>query len=383
VPRMMAMRYSVSLPRAAAEALSAGNQPRAHTSTIREDTHDPGGQRLGDFENPISRQAGEQGAIDRDTDTLEFQSHGSPVQAAQQQQQQQPPLPEGSGSQAQPWRAKLSNGLERLRLLTTSSRPVSRPATPEETGHHSGHPHPLAMQARAEASPRLASASLVSTNLQFLTSTAARYVPVFVHIGTQHLLHAPPGALPLSPVAEQPARQGPGASAPLPPVPSHNTDSLGEHVLPRPPEGAGTNAVSEDGPFGHAAADGSQSGSGHSLPAAPDSRTAAEAAAIRRVFLDRLTYHRMFTLRERAAAVCAALLEPILLGGGSGGMGCSVRVSVSDDVAPPLHVRSAAGLVSPLRPAAHEAAHADGPRCARPATVLFPGEGNEPLNTFS
>lgn len=188
-----------------------------------------------------------------------------------------------------------------------------------------------------------------SSNLQVIASTAARYLPLFVHVGTQVLLQAPQGSKPATPQAAQQSEDTTAALSQLSEAAAHGQDAQ--------PQGRSVAQQST--------ADVLKGGSGRdtTAEAAP-----AESAAARRLFMDRLHYHRMYTLRERAAAICAAAEGASRIGDGIGSGSSGDQVRLCDDIAPPLRVLHARAILPPLKPA-RQSAPSDGSRSVVPLAL--------------
>lgn len=155
---------------------------------------------------------------------------------------------------------------------------------------------------------------------KMLTSTAARYLPIYVHIGSQHQLHVPPG--------EPPLRLG---------------------LLQDSAEDAETVVVlaEQDALSGAAPTPQDATGAMEQQRAAGNMEYRGLGVPAYRSYLNVLSYHRMLAIRQRAAALCAAAVGRDTL--------MSRReparpAELCEDIAPPLELAAASGSVPPSRP---------------------------------
>ena len=154
-------------------------------------------------------------------------------------------------------------------------------------------------------------------------STAARYLPIYMHIGSQHHLHAPPGEPPLRPSSRQ------------------NSAEDAETLAALEEQDGRAGAASES------AEAALQAGSPEQQRASGDRSYLGLSVPAYRSYLSMLTYHRMFAMRRRAAALCAAAVGREWLFA----MREAARpAELCDDIAPVLDVAEASSRVPPSRP---------------------------------
>lgn len=155
---------------------------------------------------------------------------------------------------------------------------------------------------------------------KMLSSTAARYLPIYVHIGSQHQLHALPGEPPLRPESLQDSAEDAETVVAL-----AQQDAV---------SGAASTSQDASGLLEQQQAPGNNWYSGLGVPAY-------------RSYFNVLSYHRMFAIRQRAAALCAAAVgrdwptprrEP------------ARPAELCDNIAPRLEVAAASGRVPPSPP---------------------------------
>lgn len=164
--------------------------------------------------------------------------------------------------------------------------------------------------------------------------SAARYLPIYVHFGSQHHLHALPGEAP-----------------PLAPTPVQDSAEDAETLATLRQQGAETS-----GAPGGAISDGAPE------PAQRGGYLGALAVQQYRSYVNVLTYHRMYAMRQRAAAHCAAALGPAWHSARP-----RAPAELCDGVAPPLDARAASARLPPARvhlPAPDQSAGQQPSRCA-------------------
>lgn len=121
VPRLMAMRYSISLPTAAAEAMS--NEPSGDAGSA---SSTGGGSSSQQASQTMDLPGLQLSAIESKTGRDSTSSFGPELSGTGLQEplmrQDQPDAQINSGAPPQHWRAKVTNGLEKLRALAAESR---------------------------------------------------------------------------------------------------------------------------------------------------------------------------------------------------------------------------------------------------------------------
>ena len=281
VPGLLAMRYAARLPAAAADAMpqSPRQEAAAHVSSAVPDWQKAG------IAQPSWPDAAASGAV-------------LPLKPA--------------------WHGSLSSSLVRLRSLTgstangrTASATQSRPA---ENGSLQSRPStaPSADQTQSaeDTSAREQQQSQQSSpGKTYIPSwRPARYLPAFVPFGGQHYLYAPAAVPNKSTLSQAGPPQPSDASE------AEDTEALVALEAQRSPSGQpqasdGSGSQQTAAPHqSHSTARPERSSSEHSRAAElhESSRAQAEAerAALARKYALPLTYHRMCTMRQRAAAIC-------------------------------------------------------------------------------
>ena len=324
MPRLLAMRYAATLPAAAADAVS---QPQ---DTAQEGTSE---SQYKSIARPSWRSTSATAA-------------GSPSKSR--------------------WQASLSSSMDKLRALT-SSTPQSKPAADPLDVPSMQHDSAEAVQseqhagAQEQPAPQQHSQQGGASRSYVPSWGATRYLPTFVPFGGQHHLYAPAAASGASPLLSRAVR---------PPESSEAEDSEAlaaleshEDSSPRPRASAGAEEHQKAGSYP------SSRGSKEQPEVQPASRPgtppesasgraqvdAQRAADARKYSLSLTIYHRMFTMRERAAAICSAVWST-----NEGGPRAAVKLC--QDLAPLMHVTAACAQLpilppSPIQPAAPEPAY--------------------------
>ncbi|BDA42442.1 probable protein EDS1L at N-terminal half [Coccomyxa sp. Obi] len=311
VPRLMAMRSSVGLPAAAAEAMLSeasepgdehenqrslyeGDAPResaeSSSETVSERPGSSGGQQW--VESP-QQERDIHASADGQTMSTSQQSLGSPAQA---------------------WRARLRSSLERLRAVTAdlgAREPSNSNSRAMPSSAAAAEQHATQQRFLHPGDERAVPGISYMGRAKLLSSTAARYLPIYVHIGSQHQLHAPPGEPPLRPESLQ------------------NSAEDAETVVALAEQDAVPGAALEQ-----QRAPGNKGYSGLGVPAY-------------RSYLNVLTYHRMFAIRRRAAALCAAAVGRDWL---TSRREPAHPAELCENIAPRLEVAAVSGRVPPSRP---------------------------------
>ena len=231
-----------------------------------------------------------------------------------------------------PLRLRLINGLDRLRALT---------AHHAQRGDQDGPQQQQGQQRTARwqpGEPSLEHNSSGST-LQVLASTASRFLPIYVPFGSQHHLPALPGAAQPPDRADTEAEEGLDILAALQQQQQEEQQQQDRQEAQQQQE-----EVQE----GRASLLPPEQGldQGQREPQGGIEEGVGSAAAARRTaYL--LSHHRMFAIRERAAAACAGAAR---LGGVAQRAGSRPGVQLSDEVVPPLSITAAAARLAPLPP---------------------------------
>lgn len=279
------MRYAASLPAAAAEAVS---QPQA---AAQEDT--------ASADTPVA-ESGDKGFARPAWHSPSATAAGPPLRSR--------------------WHTSLSLSMDKLRALTSGtaqSRPVADPLD-ASTQQDIAEPVQGEQHAAAQEQPAPQQQSQQGGALRSYVPSwgPARYLPTFVPFGGQHHLYAPATASAAAPLLSRAVRFVETFEA----EDAEALAALGsqEDSFPGPQAPAGpeehqrassylSSKASREQPEAQAA-------SRPSTPPVPPTGTAQEEAetadGARRYTLSLTTYHRMYTMRERAAAVCSAAWSP-------------------------------------------------------------------------
>ena len=311
------MKYSASLPAAAVDALKGADAGSAPRTDAAQDSMAPTQQ-----SGMVRREGGEEARDSSSTGQNMWgavhgpePSTGSQARAPDEQQH-------GNGSSDHyglAWRARLTGSLDRLRALTAQPQPRQQQA---------GHAAPHASQHAEPPNTQPA-----SSTLQALASTASRYLPIYVHFGSQHQLHALHEVVAQPPISsDAEAEEGADILAAL------QQEQEQEHDVDAAHGQYGSPAAEQHPDDDHTAA--SSSSISSSSPAGNGA-----AAATRRARL--LSHHRMYAIRERAAEACAAAAA---LDGLPRHAQAATPVQLRDDVAPQLIVAAAMARLPPLPP---------------------------------
>jgi len=326
VPRLLAMRYAASLPAAAAEVVS---QPQTAAQ-----------------EEVTASQAS----------APEHDSEGG----AQPSCRGTSASPAGSPSRPR-WHASLSSGMDKLRALTGTTAQIRLASGPLDTQSQlSAAPAKHDEQrtnAQEESVLQQQSQHGIPARSYVPSWGPARYLPTFVPFGGQHHLHAPA----VSPTAPLPSRA-------LQSSESFEAEDAEALAVLRAQESTSVEAQAGDGDYHRADLYSSSKTTietSQTQPSQPSSRpdqhrgsieqAEAERVAMTRKYALPLTYHRMYTMRERAAAICSTAWPPDR--GRSG-----PPVQLSQDLAPALLVTAANAQLpiwppSPTKPSPPEAAY--------------------------
>ena len=281
VPGLLVMRYAARLPAAAADAMpqSPKQEAAAHVSSAVPDWQKAGVAR------PTWPDAAASGAV-------------SPLKPA--------------------WHGSLSSSLDKLRSLTGSTASGrTAPAfqsTPAESGSLQSRPGtaPSANQtysAEGISAREQQQSQQSSPGKTYIPSwRPARYLPAFVPFGGQHYLYAPAAAPTQSTVLQL------GPPEPNDASEAEDTEALAALEAQRNSSGqpqASDGSESQQTAAAHqshSTARPERSSSGHSRAAelheSSRAQSEAERAALTRKYALPLTYHRMCTMRQRAAAIC-------------------------------------------------------------------------------
>ena len=281
VPRLLAMRYAASLPAAAADAVSQP-QPAAQEDAARADM-------------PASA-SGDKGFARPSWDSTSATAAGSPSRSR--------------------WHTSLSSSMDKLRALTSGTA-QSRPAADPSDGSTQqdiaepvqGEQHAAALEQPAPQQQGLQGGAL----RPYVPSWApARYLPTYVPFGGQHHLYAPATASAATPLLSRAVRSAETFEAEdaeaLAALESQK-DSVPGPQAPAGPEEhqRASSYLSSKGrreqPEVQAA---SRPGTPPGLPPGTAQVEAETTYGARRYTLPLTTYHRMYTMRERAAAICSA-----------------------------------------------------------------------------
>ena len=249
------------------------------------------------------------------------------------------------------WHGSLSSSLDKLRSLTGSTAsgrtPPAPQSTPAETGSLQSRPGtaPSADQAQSaggtSAREQQQSQQSSPSKTYIPSWRSARYLPAFVPFGGQHYLHAPAAAPTKSTVLQT------GPSEPNDASEAEDTEALVALEAQRNPSDGSESQQTAASHQSHSTARPERSSSGHNRAAElhESSRAQAEAerAALTRKYALPLTYHRMCTMRKRAAAICETAwpLRQDFVG--------REAVQLSQGLAPRMEV-SAAGAKLPVLP---------------------------------
>lgn len=350
VPRLMAMRSSIGLPAAAAEAMLSeaskpGDEQENQRSLYEGDASQHGAESSSETVSERPESSGGRQSVQSPQRGRDFQAS---TEGQTKSDSQQSP-----GSPAQAWSSRLRSSLERLRAVTadlgarepSNSNSRAMPSSAAAAEQHATqqrflHPRSALMLAIASGSSRRASAvceklvleekccrderAVPSTSYmgraKMLSSTAARYLPIYVHIGSQHQLHAPPGEPPLRPESLQDSAE----------------DAETVVALAQQDAASGAASASPDatGLLEQQQAPGRKGYNGLGVPAY-------------RSYLNVLSYHRMFAIRQRAAALCAAAVGRDWLTSRRQPAG---PAELCENIAPRLEAAAAGGRVPPSRP---------------------------------
>ena len=282
VPGLLAMRYAARLPAAAADAMpqSANQEAATHVSSAVPDWQKAG------IARPSWPDAAASGAV-------------SPNKPA--------------------WHGSLSSSLDKLRSLTGSAAsgrtaPATQ-STPEESGSLQSRPGtaPSADQTQPAEVPsareqQQSQQSSPAGKTYIPTWRPARYLPAFVPFGAQHYLYAP-AAVPTKGTVLQTGPPHPNDASEAEDTEAlvaleAQRDSSGHSQASDGSESQQTAALHQS----HSTAHSERSSSGHSRAAelhkSSGAQAEAERVALTRKYALPLTYHRMCTMRKRAAAIC-------------------------------------------------------------------------------
>ena len=215
------------------------------------------------------------------------------------------------------WHVSLSSSLDKLRSLTGTTANGKTASATQSTPAEYGSPQSRPGTAPSADPTQSAEGTSAGEQQQSQQSSPgktyipswmpARYLPAFVPFGGQHHLYAPATVPAKSTVLQMPPQPNDASEA-------EDTEALvaleAQHNSsgqPQPPDGSKsqqTAALRQS----HSTASFEQSSSRHSRAAElhESSRAQAEAerVALTRKYALPLTYHRMCTMRKRAAAIC-------------------------------------------------------------------------------
>lgn len=333
VPRLLAMRYAASLPAAAADTMSQPQEVTAQDGSVRAGSPEPKQQDRG-----LARLSW------RDTSASAAES---PSKAT--------------------WHASLSSSMDKLRALTgttAASRAAPDPLHPSAGSQHRPSTT-VAAQSRQEAAAHEQSGGLQQSGLVGSGWAPARYLPTFVPFGGQHHLLAPATAQVQSGTRPGPATSEAedaealaaleaqeGSSAQVQASAGRQEEDTADH---HPRHSAISTEQAQD-----LAAPPEHFSSQHSPELQGNSRAQAEAerVAVTRRYALPLSYHRMYTMRERAAAICSAAW-PVDADSSSA---ARQAVQLSQKLAPQMLVTAASAQLpvwppSPSLPSTPEAAN--------------------------
>ena len=275
------MRYAARLPAAAADAMPQPpiQQAAAHVSSAAPDWQKAG------IARPSWPDAAASGAV-------------APLKPA--------------------WHGSLSSSLDKLRSLTSSTAngrtaPATQ-STPAENGSLQSRPGTAlsadqTQSAEGTSGGERQQSQQSSPGKTYIPSwRPARYLPAFVPFGGQHYLYAP-AAVPTKSTVLQTGPPHPNDASEAEDTEAlvaleAQRDSSGQPQASDGSESQQTAALHQS----HSTARSERSSSGHSRAAElqESSRAQAEAerVALTRKYALPLTYHRMCTMRKRAAAIC-------------------------------------------------------------------------------
>ena len=282
VPGLLAMRYAARLPAAAADAMpqSPKQEAAAHVSSAV-----PDWQRKAGIARPSWPDAAASGPV-------------SPLKPA--------------------WHGSLSSSLDKLRSLTGSTANGKTAPATQSTSVENG-----SLQSRPDTAPsadQTQSAGGTSAREQQQSQQSspgrlyipswrpARYLPAFVPFGGQHYLYTPAAVptksavLQTGPPQPNDASEAEDAEALVALEAQHNSSGQ-----PQASDGSDSQQRAALHQL-HSTARSERSSSRHSraaeLPESSRAQAEAERAALTRKYALPLTYHRMCTMRQRAAAIC-------------------------------------------------------------------------------
>ena len=328
MPRLLAMRYAASLPAAAAEVVS-----QAQTAAQEEVT----------ASQASAPEHGSEGGAQPSWRSISASPAGFPSRPR--------------------WHASLSSGMDKLRALTGTTaqiRPASGPLDTQSQLSAAPAKHDE-QRTNEQEEPVLQQQSqhIIPTRSYVPSWGPARYLPTFVPFGGQHHLHAPA----VSAIAPLPSRA-------LQSSESFEAEDAEALAALRAQESTSVGAQASAGDEDYQRAN-LHSGSEASIemsqtqppqPSLPPDQhrgsieqAEAERVAMARKYALPLTYHRMYTMRERAAAICSTAWPPDR--GRSG-----PPVQLSQDLAPALLVTAANAQLpiwppSPTKPSPPEVAY--------------------------
>ena len=281
VPGLLAMRYAARLPAAAADAMP---QPPKQEAAVHVSSAVPEWQKAG-IGRPLWSDASASGAV--------------------------PPLKPA-------WHGSLSSSLDKLRGLTGStangSTAPATQSTPADNGSLQSRPGTAPSADQIQSAEGTSAREQQQSQQSSLGKTyvptwgPARYLPAFVPFGGQHYLYAPAAAPSRSTVLQT------GPPEPNDASEAEDTEALvaleaqrNSSGQPQASDGSEPQQTAELHQS-HSTARSERSSSGHSRAAElhESSRAQAEAerVALTRKYALPLTYHRMCTMRKRAAAIC-------------------------------------------------------------------------------
>jgi hypothetical protein len=252
------------------------------------------------------------------------------------------------------WHASLSSSLDKLRALTGTAlhgRPDASALHQPQPELSSAMPVHDTMQADAHSpNPGLQQSQQGGLARAYMPSWApGRYLPSFVPFGGQHLLYAPVMQPPRPNADQAPAPSDAEEAETLAALQAQVGSSAQALVSARKASSAGSAEASPP----HRP--GSRLGSPPKGSRSDIEQADAERAAATRRFALPLTYHRMYTMRDRAAAICSAAW-PL----DSASTGAARRaVQLCQDLGPQMQVRLASAQLPIWAPSPSPAPHSE------------------------